>query len=265
MIFMGMKEWKKALHILSIVISLPSINVVSMIMVEAYKKWILLSLLETGRPLPLPNMTPPHMANLYRSLARPYEAIADIFKKGNSDRLKAEVDVGRSIWQMDNNTGLVEQVLAACRQHSILKMGNTFAALTMTDLSHRTMLNDVNFKEDELLASSLIISRKLNATLLNRKDAFGSTMLRFSTYVPSTDFHKETSIQQPLLIERQRLMVLCANVNESDKRLQLTKEHINTLRKGLKRNDNGPRDGSTLSKGASPEFDFEEDMMADLQ
>jgi COP9 signalosome complex subunit 3 len=40
------------------------------------------------------------MANLYRSLARPYEAIADIFKKGNSDRLKAEVDVGRSIWQM---------------------------------------------------------------------------------------------------------------------------------------------------------------------
>jgi hypothetical protein len=131
----------------------------------------------------------------------------------------------------------------------------------MTDLAHRTMLDDVNYKEDELLASSLIISWKLNATLLNRKD--GSTMLRFSTSVPGTDLHKETSIQQPLLIERQRLMVLCANVNESDQKLQLTKEHIINLRKGLKRSDNGPRDGSTLSKGASPEFDFEEDIMAD--
>lgn len=45
-------------------------------------------------------MTPPHMANLYRALARPYEAIADVFKKGDVNRLKAEIDVGRSIWQM---------------------------------------------------------------------------------------------------------------------------------------------------------------------
>jgi COP9 signalosome complex subunit 3 len=48
MIYMGLKEWGRALHLLSIVISMPSINSVSAIMVEAYKKWVLVSLLEKG-------------------------------------------------------------------------------------------------------------------------------------------------------------------------------------------------------------------------
>ena len=46
---MALKQWKKALHFLSIVISSPVISSVSMVMVEAYKKWILASLLENGR------------------------------------------------------------------------------------------------------------------------------------------------------------------------------------------------------------------------
>lgn len=49
MIYMVLKQWKKALHFLTIVISSPVINSVSMIMVEAYKKWILVSLLDKGR------------------------------------------------------------------------------------------------------------------------------------------------------------------------------------------------------------------------
>lgn len=45
MIYMALKEWKKAVHFLTIVISCPVVGSVSMIMVEAYKKWILVSLL----------------------------------------------------------------------------------------------------------------------------------------------------------------------------------------------------------------------------
>lgn len=49
MIYMALKQWKKALHLLAIVISSPVVNSVSMIMVEAYKKWVLTSLLENGK------------------------------------------------------------------------------------------------------------------------------------------------------------------------------------------------------------------------
>lgn len=48
MIYMALKEWSKARHFLSIVISCPVVNAVSLIMVEAYKKWVLVNLLENG-------------------------------------------------------------------------------------------------------------------------------------------------------------------------------------------------------------------------
>lgn len=37
---------------------------------------------------------------LYRSLARPYDALADAFRTGNFDKLKAEAEIGQSIWHM---------------------------------------------------------------------------------------------------------------------------------------------------------------------
>jgi COP9 signalosome complex subunit 3 len=48
MIYIGLKQWRNALHFLKIVISAPSISSISMVMVEAYKKWILISLIENG-------------------------------------------------------------------------------------------------------------------------------------------------------------------------------------------------------------------------
>lgn len=49
MVYMALKEWHNALHFLGIVISTPSTSSVSLIMVEAYKKWVLVCLLEKGK------------------------------------------------------------------------------------------------------------------------------------------------------------------------------------------------------------------------
>jgi COP9 signalosome complex subunit 3 len=49
MIYLALKEWRKASHFLGTVISMPTMGSVSMIMVEAYKKWILVGLLEKGK------------------------------------------------------------------------------------------------------------------------------------------------------------------------------------------------------------------------
>lgn len=48
MILMGLKKWKRALLFLEIVIMSPVVNNVSKIQVEAYKKWVLVSLLHKG-------------------------------------------------------------------------------------------------------------------------------------------------------------------------------------------------------------------------
>lgn len=49
MVYIALREWDKALHFLGIVTSSPSDSVVSMAMVDAYKKWILVGLLKSGK------------------------------------------------------------------------------------------------------------------------------------------------------------------------------------------------------------------------
>ncbi|KKA20529.1 COP9 subunit 3 [Rasamsonia emersonii CBS 393.64] len=206
MIYMGLKQWDRALHFLSIVISSPSINSVSAIMVEAYKKWVL--------PIPIPTITPPHAVKLYRSLARPYDALADAFRTGNFDKLKAEAEIGQSIWHMASSYLL-----------------QAFESFIFTFLS--------------LLYAS------------------NSTMLRFSSLLPSSDAVLEKSIRQRLLVEQQKLRVLANNVQSSDMRLELGKEYVDYLRKSQKRNDSTSKDG--LGKAGGRDLDFDEDMMSDLR
>ena len=49
MVYIGLKKWERALEFLELVISAPTANAASTIMVEAYKKWVLVSLLHRGR------------------------------------------------------------------------------------------------------------------------------------------------------------------------------------------------------------------------
>lgn len=49
MLYLGLKQWERALLFLEIVIVSPANNTASMIQVEAYKKWVLVGLLLEGR------------------------------------------------------------------------------------------------------------------------------------------------------------------------------------------------------------------------
>ena len=54
MIYIGLKDWERALLFLEIVIVSPATLTISMIQVEAYKKWVLVSLLLKGQVSTLP-------------------------------------------------------------------------------------------------------------------------------------------------------------------------------------------------------------------
>lgn len=49
MIYMGLKEWKRALVFLETVLITPITNNASKIQLEAYRKWVLVNLLHKGR------------------------------------------------------------------------------------------------------------------------------------------------------------------------------------------------------------------------
>lgn len=124
---MALKEWSKARHFLSIVISCPVVNAVSLIMVEAYKKWVLVNLLDKGtvrfletvhwfstkhfKTAPVPKITSPLALKTYRALARPYDALATVFISGKWERLRDEAQIGDTIWRTVSHISTVDTLV----------------------------------------------------------------------------------------------------------------------------------------------------------
>ncbi|KAJ5674861.1 uncharacterized protein N7477_004795 [Penicillium maclennaniae] len=180
MVYMALKEWRKALHLLSVVISMPTMGSVSMVMVEAYKKWILVGLLANGKLSLPPNVTSSSVVKLYQSLAKPYIRLAETFERGDMKKLVTEVENAREIWSMDRNMGLVSQVVNTFSGHALVGLRKTFAALTVTEILEQAPYLPADTMAAETLIASLIMSGAMNAALVHSSSQTSDTMLRLS-------------------------------------------------------------------------------------
>ncbi|OKL60416.1 hypothetical protein UA08_04378 [Talaromyces atroroseus] len=265
MIYMALKEWSKARHFLSIVISSPVINSISRIMVEAYKKWVLVNLLENGTTASPPKVTSPLALKVFKALARPYDALATAFISGKWEKLRDEAEFGQTIWRTDKNNGLVQQVLIHFRRQAVRGLGSTFAAVTTTDVSERALSNTMDVLETERFIVALAIQEGFATSLIHPSKDSKASMLRFLTdrMEPSIDI--EVSLEEQLRLQHQKLEHLARSVQASDRKLEFSKEYVNYLRKTQKRNDATSKDGGFVGRPKDQNIDIDEDMMDDLQ
>ncbi|KAE8144938.1 hypothetical protein BDV25DRAFT_165708 [Aspergillus avenaceus] len=263
MIYMALKKWDKALHHLNIVICSPVTNAVSKIMVEGYKKWILVSLLACGKPIPSQSITSSHVMKVYQSLAQPYTTLADAFGKCDLQRLKVEVEAALSVWRMDNNTGLVYQVVDAFQKRTTLKLGKTFSALAVADVARHLPGRLSSLREVESFVASLVMCGTLDAVLLHLRDYSDSTMLRFSGTAKSR-FLQENNVQGRILQECQSLRAMGKAVRDVNRGLELSNENFLFLQKCLKWSDNSGKGGINALEQTEGGFDLDEDIMGDI-
>lgn len=283
---MALKEWSKARHFLSIVISCPVVNAVSLIMVEAYKKWVLVNLLEKGtvrsllsshtkgiltkyfKTASVPKVTSPLALKTYKALARPYDALATAFVSGKWEKLRDEAQVGDTIWRTvssifpndiiqfgrvdmilrikDSNNGLVQQVLLSFRKKAVRGLGATFAAVTTADVSQRALSNSMNVRETERYIVALAVQEGFSTSLIHPSKDPNTSMLRFLTGQSEPSIDLEVSLEEQLRSQHQKLELLIQNIHTSDRKLELTKEYISHLRKAQKRNDAASKDAAGL-------------------
>ncbi|KAF4961002.1 hypothetical protein F66182_18246 [Fusarium sp. NRRL 66182] len=150
-------------------------------MVEAYKKWVLVNLLENGTTASVPKITSPVALKTYRALGRPYDALSTTFISGKWERLRDEVEIGDTIWRNDNNNGLVQQVLLTFRKKAVRNLGNTFAAVTTANVSQRALSNSMNVQETERYIVALTAQEGFSTSLIHLSKDPNTSMLRFLT------------------------------------------------------------------------------------
>lgn len=207
---------------------------------------------------------------MYDNLAKPYNALAKVFKEGienedSAQRLIAEVHAGHAIWQEDCNGGLVSQVVDAYRQFSVQHLEDTYAALTVGEVAHQTSPNPSNFSETGNYLTSLIDANLLHATISKESQDPKDWIVRFlkSTGANSLDRSEQHQLTD-LTQQTEKIKLLMQQVREADRQLETSKEFVQEVKRSKKAKADGFGADDTNPFSLTGGFDHDEDMMEDL-
>lgn len=243
MVYIGLRDWKNAKRCLEVAVSYPARETgCSKIMSEAYKKWLLVSLLLDGKVPQLPKVTSSGAAKMYHVVAKPYDTLATIFEFGTAIRLKAEADAGTNVWTNDYNIALVLNVLAAHQQIQIRNLANVYSKISLSDVHAQTMSAESgtrlpSVQAVETLVQSMIANGSLHATLSYPPNL--SPVLAFSQNGPVLT---EQQMKGALASAATQIKALLSETKTTDRMMTYEKEyvkHIQKLKKNSKNLDQG--------------------------
>jgi len=132
----GVKKYKEAMEALTMVCTAPSDNI-SLIQIDAYKKYILCSLIRKQRFDPLPRYTPrilnryfPKFCSEYLDLNKAFDSKANSGVVGR-DVLHKTVEKNLDLYLKDQNYGLVKKVVESGKKNSVKKLTSVYTKLSM--------------------------------------------------------------------------------------------------------------------------------------
>uniref|UniRef100_A0AAY4DDM7 COP9 signalosome complex subunit 3 n=1 Tax=Denticeps clupeoides TaxID=299321 RepID=A0AAY4DDM7_9TELE len=140
MIYTGLKNFERALYFYEQAITTPAMAV-SHIMLEAYKKYILVSLILHGKVQQLPKYTSQIVGRFIKPLSNAYHELAQVYATNNPAELRSLVNKHSEAFARDNNTGLVKQCLSSLYKKNIQRLTKTFLTLSLQDMASRVQLS----------------------------------------------------------------------------------------------------------------------------
>lgn len=260
MAYLGTRQFKKAQQFLEHVLIVPSSNVANGLMLEAYKKWVLVGCLVDGMSKSVPRTANGNAIKQVKSASKAYEALAEAYVQlSNLPKLKTQIKYGAEIWAEDGNTGLVAELVNSQMRTYVSRLSRTFSAIPVSNIA-----NNVGGSAEEMAQylDTLIKDGHLNARLEHSDKPNTGVVLRFYLDPTQGPLAKTEKQQQQALFEQTlRTNMLAEQVKDADYRLTLTKEYIDNLKRLNKRQSQG---GDAMDTAWEDGIDAEEDIMVDL-
>ncbi|XP_066877321.1 COP9 signalosome complex subunit 3 isoform X2 [Kogia breviceps] len=137
MVYTGLKNFERALYFYEQAIATPAMAV-SHIMLEAYKKYILVSLILLGKVQQLPKYTSQIVGRFIKPLSNAYHELAQVYSTNNPSELRNLVAKHGETFARDDNMGLVKQCLSSLYKKNIQRLtkiedGEIFASINQKD------------------------------------------------------------------------------------------------------------------------------------
>ena len=165
-VYAAMKQFESALFFLEQALTTPA-SVISQIMIESYKKFVLISLISKGKLPMLPKYTSRIVLNQIKPICSVYHELASSFICYDQDKFNSLCQKYQDLFQQDRNMGLVKQLQQAFYKKNIQKLTKTFITLSLADMAAKVKLPSA--KEAENIMLNMIKDGEIFATI-NQKD-----------------------------------------------------------------------------------------------
>lgn len=230
-------------------------------MTDAYKKWLLVGLLETGKSPALPSYTTGSAKGTYLSQAA-YRAIATAFDENNATQLQVDANTNVAAYEEDGNTALVGSVLQAFQKWQILNLRKVYSRVQVSKIRQSTLSAETGEQlPDDAAVMALIrdmMETKMTSAAFETAED-GQIYVTFedeSRPMPETDFAKEVA-QRHFNIKR-----LTKEYEDVNERFSGNKEYVKHVWKEQKRASLADSDGEPGGRmGFDAVAEDEEDLM----
>lgn len=166
MIYSAVKNYERALYFFEVAVSTPALAM-SYIMLESYKKYILVSLILDGKINSIPKYSSQVIGRLMKPLSHAYHDLAAAYETSQSDEVRNVMNKYREVYSRDTNMGLVKQVAASLYKKNIQRLTQTFLTLSLADVANKVHLSGPGEAEKYIL--DMIKSGEIFASI-NQKD-----------------------------------------------------------------------------------------------
>lgn len=207
-IYGAMKQYDSALFFFEQALTVPAF-VLSQIMIESYKKFILISLICKGKLLNLPKYTSRLVINQIKPLCANYHELASAFTNFDSEKLTLLCQKYQSSFEADKNTGLIKQLQHSFYKKNIQKLTKTFITLSLSDMALKVKLSSA--KEAEIYMLNMIKDRDIFATI-NQKDGMVS-------FHDNPEKYNNPQIMESLTQKMFGCIQMDSNIKEMDKEI----------------------------------------------
>uniref|UniRef100_A0A1L8DTA1 COP9 signalosome complex subunit 3 n=1 Tax=Nyssomyia neivai TaxID=330878 RepID=A0A1L8DTA1_9DIPT len=166
MIYTAVHNYERALYFFEVAVSTPALAM-SHIMLESYKKFLLVSLILHGKIMPIPKYSSQVIARFMKPLSHAYHELANAYATASSEETRNVINKYRETYRNDNNLGLVQQVARSLCKKNIQRLTKTFLTLSLADVASRVQLSGPAEAEEYIL--NMIKSGEIFASI-NQKD-----------------------------------------------------------------------------------------------
>ena len=262
LIFIQDRRWSSAMDALERCIGFPTEDPsVSAIMLQAFYKWTLVSLILHGRIIGLPGAPSAVASHAYESLGELYIHIDKLFAQENASALLEYRRQNNANFAADGNLGLVDQVLASFQKRQIIQLGDLYSKISIPEirqLSQNAVTGKCLDTDEEVL--QLVQGMIDTKTLSGHLHSPGNDQPDYLEFLPASEALTEAEFARQVLAVTQDLNVLDAAAKTTNSGLVYHKDYLRFLVREKKRREKDPEGRQDLGVDFDTQIE-DEDLM----